>query len=132
MAKIPIKVISLPQHAMPHIIIEHSSSLTNTITSTNLLRQLHQELQGIESFSLKDFKSRLLPYNDFMIGDGSPSRQFCHVQFLLLPGRKRDVLRQAAAKISALLTSVLPASVEITLEVREFDIDLYFKRPSAI
>ncbi|PSW21806.1 5-carboxymethyl-2-hydroxymuconate isomerase [Photobacterium sanctipauli] len=108
---------------MPHCIIEHSSTIDDTV----LLEHVYQ---GVVSSSLfepdgSDIKLRTLSYTNFRIG--TEKSEFIHVTLKILSGRTGIQKSKLSALVLDSLKSLTLSGISITVEVVDIDRDSYAK-----
>ena len=74
---------------MPHIIVEHSSNLSQHIEIPELLQSLHRAALETGVFPLGGLRTRAARRDDYVIADGHPDNVFIHV--VLRIGHGRDL-----------------------------------------
>ena len=80
---------------MPHIIVEYTEHLTVDIA--NLLTKLHATLAEQDTIDIHSIKTRAIPVQYTIVGDGHEPDKFIHIDLKLLPGRA-DALKHTMAK----------------------------------
>lgn len=115
---------------MPHLTIEYSANLTESIPDT-LLADVNHMLAASRHFSEVDIKSRAYVATDFMIGTRTEQRAFIHAQLAIMQGR--DTATQQAMSqtvltgIQAALPAQMPYDLQITVNVVEMATATYAK-----
>lgn len=116
---------------MPHLVVEHSANLADSMTPGTLLRELHAAIGGTESFVLEEIKGRVYAAADYLVGDGEVPA-FVHVTIAVMPGRNlatrktlsNNVLRAVEHRLSE---NGVHLPYSLTVEVRELDRESYQK-----
>ncbi len=117
---------------MPHLILHYSANIARFIAAEQIFAELHQRLAQLTGIDIAKFKSRAIGYDDFHVGDGSPSNAFLHLDLRLLGGRDVAAKREAAdAAITVLRNRLSPRALsvacQITVDVHDLDPDTYRK-----
>ena len=89
---------------MPHLIIEHSPTLTSAIRSA--LSPLHQTLLASGQFGERDIKVRARMYEDYLVG-GQAAGDFVHLTLYLLDGRSAEVKADLSRALMAAVQNAL-------------------------
>ncbi len=115
---------------MPHCILEYTDNIPNPPDTGPTLNKLNRTLAATELFSLADIKSRVIVHQDYVIGDGDPSRAFVALDIAILTSRPEKVKQQ----ISELALEVLKEAFEgcfegltysLTVQISELDRECY-------
>ena len=115
---------------MPHIIVEHSTNISEDLNPKDLMRTLHDEVAAHDIEAHK-IKSRLRPLQDYIIGEDHAQDSMVHVTLLVLEGRGKDFAQTLGKDVYDALerhisdlniTSCFPS-----LELREMDPRTYYK-----
>ncbi len=113
---------------MPHIILEYSESLASTQDVPKLLTLLHKNLASQETVDIHGIKSRAVPVQYTIVGDGKDRDQMFHVTLRLLPGRSDELRAKMAADLRETLKShIHDDRIAVTAEVVELDAVSYQK-----
>lgn len=121
---------------MPHLVLEYSANVLDTVEPKALFDELHHALLEFETFPLDDIKSRVVRYTDYFIGDGDARNAFVHLNFSLLSGRDISVRQRITQACLKVLTQRFQRSVEhlhcqVSVEVREMERSTYAKHKPA-
>jgi 5-carboxymethyl-2-hydroxymuconate isomerase len=112
---------------MPHIIIEHSNNLNESVDLQKLVVDTQEALasQGVDKARIK---SRAIPLERYVVGDKGKEGAMVHITLLLLEGRD-DVLKK---QYSTAIYDEAQKAVEafggycaVTLEVRDMSAATY-------
>ncbi len=119
---------------MPHVILEYSDNLKEKIDFSNLFADLHQILVVVTSADIGSCKSRAVEHTQFYIGNGSGRNAFIHVEVLLAEGRTLSVRQELGKQFLSALEDYFSKSIkdlqlQMTVEIKEFPRNLYFKIP---
>ncbi len=82
---------------MPHIIVEYTETLGSSENIPKLLSALHQTLAEQETVNVHAVKTRAIPVQYVIVGDGKEPDKMIHITLKLLPGRD-DVLKKTMAQ----------------------------------
>lgn len=115
---------------MPHLTLEYSGNLSG-LDVRQALVSLNAALLDSGHFDAPDIKSRAIPLEAFLVGDGIESAAFMHVTLRLLSGRTSETRGLLASALLKVLTGVLPRiasqSTQLSVEVIELDSVVYAK-----
>ncbi len=106
---------------MPHIIIEHSNNLNDSVDLQKLVVDTQEALatQGVEKARIK---SRAIPLAHYVVGDKGQDGAMVHITLLLLEGRDDVLKKQYSTAIYEEVTKavkVFDGACAVTLEVRD-------------
>ncbi|MCB1720152.1 MAG: 5-carboxymethyl-2-hydroxymuconate isomerase [Rhodospirillales bacterium] len=82
---------------MPHIIVEYTESLGSSEDIAKLAFALHENLAAQETINIHAIKTRALPVQYTVVGDGKEPDKMIHITLKLLPGRD-DALKKTMAQ----------------------------------
>jgi 5-carboxymethyl-2-hydroxymuconate isomerase len=122
---------------MPHIVIEYSKNLEQSVDIPELIRVVHDAMIATNAFPLEAVRTRGVPRNDFRIADGDPRNAFLAVVGRIAPGRPQQ-LRHELGKtlfdaIRGYLSDVSEAiPLSITVELQEIDQTSAFRHNSIV
>lgn len=116
---------------MPHLVIEYSDNLIESISSMDLTA-MNSLLTEIGPFKLSDIKSRAMRHTLFSVAGGGPNTAFVHLQLAMLPGRSPELKREVTQRLLEFLKqlfreSIAKLSCSLTVEIRELEKDSYAK-----
>ena len=119
-------------HRMPHITLEYSANLVETVDQARLFDELHTALLELEAFPRSDIKSRVVRHATYYIDDGEARHAFVHLDFSLLAGRDISVRQRIVQICSRVLTQYFSRSLndlncQLSIEVREIERSTYIK-----
>ena len=101
---------------MPHIIVEYTSTMK--LDMPEFLSALHFNLAEQDTIKIKAIKTRGIPVQHVIVGDGRWSDKMIHVALKLLPGRSDELKRTMAQELHGVAKEfVKDDSVSITVEV---------------
>jgi 5-carboxymethyl-2-hydroxymuconate isomerase len=117
---------------MPHLVLEYSANVLDTVDTRALFSELHTALLEFEAFPLADMKSRVAKYNEYFLGDGDARNAFVHLHVNLLSGRDISVRQRITQACIKILTQRFARSVEhlhcqVSVELREMERSTYAK-----
>ena len=81
---------------MPHIVVEYTETLSSKVDIPKLLSDLHDDLAGRESVDVHAIKTRAIPVQYVIVGDGKEPDKMIHITLRLLPGRNDDLKKEMA------------------------------------
>ncbi len=113
---------------MPHIYLEYSDNVADRPEPKKLLRGLHDTLAGIESYNIRDIKSRLTVRRDYVVSDGGKNQSFVHLQLAIMP-RPEALKKETSEKLLAYLMDTFPktGNCSFSVEIRELEKASYSK-----
>lgn len=116
---------------MPHIILETTADLVENGSIPDILEALVRRLASFETIESPAIKAYHTLRPVWSMGEGAPPG-FAHLTVGLISGRDRGLLGRVADAMMAEMRAQFAESVEgreagLTLEVREFDRELYRK-----
>ena len=119
---------------MPHLTIEYTANLDEFAGDRSLLLSLHQLLHSVAGIDIHNCKSRWRMMDEWLVGDGSTSSAFVHLDIRFLEGRPQDVKHAVGAGALELLREHFAGASEdrdlqITVEVLDIRRAFYFKDP---
>ena len=122
---------------MPHLTLEYSNNLAETVDFDKLFRRIHRALAEFDSIRLSEIKSRAILYDQYYIGDGSPQRIFIHLTVAVLDTRPLAEQKQIGERMLSILREEFDGSYrerpcDITVELRSIRHDTYFKTMNSI
>lgn len=109
---------------MPHCIFEYSANIADDPNWPQIILMVHEKLISTGLFVAEDIKSRVLKYEDFMIGNGEQGQSFVTLNIQMLDGRSDDIKRELAQTASEILIEAFPKSLalqkcSITVQISE-------------
>lgn len=107
---------------MPHITVEHTAPV-----SRQMLEALHHNLAGQDTINLAAIKTRAIPVQQGIVGDGTHT-EFVHITVKLLSGRAEALRQKIGADLKAVaLEHINPATTALSIEIAEMDPATYVK-----
>ncbi len=112
---------------MPHIIVEYTETIS--IDIPKLLDGLHYNLAGQESIDVHAVKTRAIPVQYSIVGDGKDRDKFAHITLKLLSGRPEDLRKKMAQDLHDVAQKQFPsgANIALSVDVVEMDAATYIK-----
>jgi len=117
---------------MPHVVIEYCADLPDQPDFKQLFAELHPRLVETVSANLNDIKSRAIPVQHWVVGDGDPVHAFVHARLYLLRGRDADTKRRGLAAMRDVIVAHFPKTqqtrkCQFCFEAIEMDRETYLK-----
>lgn len=112
---------------MPHIIVEYTNNVPADLPK--MLDDLHYLLAEFDTININAIKSRAIPVEYPIVGDGKERDQFIHITLKLLEGRTEDLRVQMGKALHEKAASFLPkgSDIALSLEVAEMNAATYVK-----
>lgn len=110
---------------MPHCIVEYSKEIEKFIKPSELAALVHDGTVKSGLFDPREIKTRIIPYQDFIVG--SESEFFVNVTFRMLSGRTSVQKKKLTSQVLTKLESIMTPSIVLTVEVRDIDRESYSK-----
>lgn len=99
---------------LPHIIIEHDSSISKKLNLGSMVKDLHTNLASQKTVKLEFLKTRTIEVDNVLIGTGKHN-QMIHVNVLLLTGRSTELKEKMSNDLFDIVKDYLDKS-EIGME----------------
>lgn len=120
---------------MPHLVLEYSANVDCPADLPLLFGQLHDVLAEAGGIRRDNCKSRARPADPFLVGSGSESDAFVHLDIRFLEGRSPEVKQAIGQQSLDLLLTWFRHSadrfrLQITVEIQEIRRSSYFKYPA--
>lgn len=111
---------------MPHIIVEYSANLENSIDVRQMVDDLHQTVADSGVAEIAAIRTRAERRDTFRVADGDPKNAFVHVTMRLRIGRSEEVRSRLAEALLAatdrnLQRAYMTHAIAITVEMEEID-----------
>lgn len=106
---------------MPHIVVEYTDHLGSAVDIPKLLSALHDNLATRESINVHGIKTRAIPVQFVIVGDGSEPDKMIHITVRLLPGRADDLKKEMAQGLKDTATKFTHHDERITITVEIVD-----------
>jgi len=112
---------------MPHIIVEYTEHLSEDIPK--LLTALHNDLAPRDTINIHAIKTRALPVQYVIVGDGKEPDKMVHITLKLLPTGRDDALKKTMAQglFDAAQNEIKDDRISITVEVADLHEPSYIK-----
>ena len=111
---------------MPHIIVEYTEHLSEDIPK--LLTALHDDLATRDTINVHGVKTRAIPVQYVIVGDGQEPDKMIHITLKLLPGRDDALKKTMASGLSETAKAKTNDDrITITVEVMELHEPSYMK-----
>lgn len=111
---------------MPHIIVEYSANLEDSVDIQTLVDDLHQVVADSGVAEVAAIRTRAKKRDVYRIADGAPKNAFVHVVMRLRIGRSEEVRSKLADALLAatdrdLQHAYTAHDIAITVEMEEID-----------
>lgn len=118
---------------MPHIIIEYSANLRDSVDFPQFLSALRGTALATGVFPLGGIRIRAYETSHYLIADGHPDNAFVHIMLRVGHGRDLDTRKRACEAIFTTVVEQLDAlfrriPIGISLEMQEIDAVLTYKK----
>ena len=114
---------------MPHIIVEYTDTLASSVDVPKLLAKLHDDLATRDTIDVHGVKTRAVPVQYVIVGDGNEPDKMIHVTLKLLPGRDDGLRKEMAEGLreAAYNATHHDDRITITVETTELHAESYVK-----
>lgn len=119
---------------MPLMCIQYSEHLPNKQKIKSFVVEAHEYIASIVNTELNNFKTRIIPVAEFIVGDGKTDEQraVLLIDFQMLPGRTDEIKKQVGAYLlqqaqAAFQEGITRIQVDIQVKVGELDTPNYHK-----
>jgi 5-carboxymethyl-2-hydroxymuconate isomerase len=118
---------------VPHILIEYSANLSESVDFPRFLRALRASALATSVFPLGGIRIRAYQADHYLVADGHPDNAFVHIMLRVGHGRDLETRKRACDAIFATATEFLTPLFEriplgISLEMQEIDAVLTCKK----
>lgn len=118
---------------MPHLIIEYSANLQETMDLTGLIDRLHETTAASGITKLKGIRTRAARRDHYHIADGHPDNGFVHIVVRMRHGRPLEVRKRFGEQLFDVICRHLKPLYDstplgISFEIQEIDPVLSFKQ----
>ncbi len=119
---------------MPHLMLEHTDNLVPAAPLEGVLARMHSVLGEVGGIRIGNCKSRSRVVRGYLVGDGARPAAFVHLEVRLLEGRSLETRRAIGERLLEILRDAFRAphdveDLQITVEIRDLEKELYFKIP---
>jgi 5-carboxymethyl-2-hydroxymuconate isomerase len=109
---------------MPHINLEYSPNIIEKNNLLGLFEEIHTVLVEMLPTQLASCKSRAIPCELYLVGDGHAQNAFVHLDLKTMAGRTETVLHNVGNHLLTLLTNHFAESarkyhLKVTVEISE-------------
>jgi 5-carboxymethyl-2-hydroxymuconate isomerase len=109
---------------MPHIIVEYSANLDDSIDVPALLGALHQAMIESGQAPLEGIRTRAERREHFCVADRNPDNAFVHIIVRMREGRPKEAYQKVADMLMAAAETSLDATLkkhpmQLALEMHE-------------
>ena len=111
---------------MPHLIIEYSEDVADSIAIRDIVDAAHAGAMSSELFPEYDIKTRAIGYRDHRTGTTQDS--FVHVTLRLLDGRSDEQKAMLSESVLGRIEPLLPAVASVGVEIVDMHRASYRKR----
>lgn len=112
---------------MPHVIIEHTESVSGRMHKANVLAEVHRAMVNTGIYAPEAIKSRTLVHNETCWGAQAMPVEFVHVEVRILAGRTIEQRQETARAVFAVLQQHFPESVRQSVNIHEMVKETYIK-----
>lgn len=119
---------------MPHIIIEHSSGISDMLSIEELVAGLHDVAMSLPALPVGGIRTRAHRAEYSRVGDGKDGREFIYIIVRLGQGRTDEVKREIGDTLFAVLTDFTEncfnsgQPLSLGLEIQEIEKDWTWKK----
>jgi 5-carboxymethyl-2-hydroxymuconate isomerase len=109
---------------MPHVIVEYSANLDNSMDVQGLLNALHQAMIDTGHAPLEGIRTRAERREHFCVADRNPENAFVHIIVRMREGRPKEAYQKVADMLMAAAEKSLDATLkkhpmQLALEMHE-------------
>ena len=121
---------------MPHVIIEYSSNLRESLKPEQFVKAVHRAAMATGEFAPSAIlRTRAAERTCYLVGDEDPGNGFIHIVIRVRPGRDRETKRKLGESVfSAICDYLKPLfdsrRVGLTFEIHEIDTDFRWLKSS--
>ncbi len=117
---------------MPHVVIEYSGNLDESINFNLLFNKIHLDLVKKLNIEINVCRSRAIKQEKFCIGNGDTKNAHIHLNVAVLEGHSLSILEDLGSALVKFIkeeskTWCIELNLQITCEIREISNKLYFK-----
>ncbi len=115
---------------MPHILVEYSSNLEDSVSIRGLIDALHRTMAASGHFDLPAIRTRALPRSLYRIADGDPANVFLHIIARIRAGRSVEDRKKLGASLLDTAKAALGADsppIAMGVEIHEIDPEMLFR-----
>jgi 5-carboxymethyl-2-hydroxymuconate isomerase len=109
---------------MPHVMVEYSGNLDNSMDVQGLLNALHQAMIDSGHAPLEGIRTRAMRREHFCVADRNPDNAFVHIIVRMREGRPKEAYQNVAEMLMAAAEKSLDAALkkhpmQLALEMHE-------------
>jgi 5-carboxymethyl-2-hydroxymuconate isomerase len=122
---------------MPHINLEYSDNIVEKNDLVPILRDAQLILEKALPAKLASFKSRAIPCEACVVGDGAADNAFVHMHVKIMAGRSRGTLDAAGGLLMDFMTQAFKETINkrklsMSIEIEELAASYYKSDPVQI
>jgi 5-carboxymethyl-2-hydroxymuconate isomerase len=111
-------------------VLEYSHNIPDQFKFKDFFEKLHQLMVNTGAFKLERIKSRLVPHDNFYIGNGNTENTFVYLQISILTGREVSLRKHLSSAALELLKEYFPKTLatnncSMTVDIREMDREVH-------
>ena len=115
---------------MPHCVLEYSHNIPDRVNFKGFFEKLHQLMVDTGAFKLERIKSRIVPHDNYYIGDGNMENTFVYLQISILTGRDVTLRKQLSSSALELMKTFFPKALaknncSMTVDIKEMDREVH-------
>ena len=116
---------------MPHIIVEYSSNLRESLNPQAFIEKIHQAAMGSGEFAPGTLRTRASERTCYQITDGHPDNAFIHIVMRIRPGRTPEAKMKLGTTVFTVVCDYLNPIFDsrplgLTYEIQEIETDFRF------
>jgi 5-carboxymethyl-2-hydroxymuconate isomerase len=117
---------------MPHVIVEYSANVEDSVEIGALLSDLHQTMIESGLAEVAALRTRAERRDQYQVADGNPKNAFVHIVVRMREGRAQDALQKLGEQLLAVANNRLDRAyaahpLALTIEIHEIT-QLTFRR----
>ncbi|MFD2641901.1 5-carboxymethyl-2-hydroxymuconate isomerase [Pseudomonas japonica] len=123
---------------MPHVYLEYTAGVADTVDFKDACQRLHQALVAVSGLRLDLVKTRLVRYDGYFVGDCEDHQQFIHLNVSTVTGKagddeKRHTISSAllGVMVEIFEPALLRQKVDLSVQITEVPASGYVRRRSA-
>ncbi len=122
---------------MPHLIIEYSSNLRESLKPERFVQAVHRAAMETGEFAPSALlRTRASERTCYIVGDGQPDNGFIHIVLRIRPGRDRETKRKLGESVFSVVCDYLKPVFDsrllgLTFEIQEIDTDFRWLKSSS-
>lgn len=112
---------------MPHVIIEHTESITKIVKKSEVLKKVHLAVVNSGLFNPDAVKSRTISYRETCWNKSAEPVDFAHVTVKILAGRTIEQKQALSQSVFKTLSAALPAVLKLSVDIQDMAKETYCK-----